>query len=108
MVSFDLQNLTVDYRETFKGENVCELVKNTIFVEKIFIMDCSLLPCKHAIPPKFQGETIANSHKTANSQMFSPSKVSRYMVLQHGQTPGTFLQSLGTLPGIGRARYCWL
>ena len=66
-------------RETFERENFRELVKNTIFVEKTF-MDCSLMP-KDNTPPNFVEKTFMNSHKIANSQKFSPSKVFRYMVI---------------------------
>ena len=76
--------------------------ENTILWRKF-----SSLIAKHMPSPQnFEGKLSWIATKLRNSQMFSPSKVSRYMVLQHGQAPGMFLQSLGTLPDIGRARYC--
>jgi len=54
------------WREAFEGENVWELVGNTIFVEKTFA-DCSLVLPKDTMPPNFAEKTFANtpsSHKT--------------------------------------------
>ena len=40
---------------TFKRENFCELVKNTIFVEKTCV-DCSPAPSQRTPRPKVRGE----------------------------------------------------
>ena len=40
------------------------LVENKIFTEKTFT-NCSLVPPKDAMPPKFAEETCTNSHKTS-------------------------------------------
>ena len=81
MHSFCVQiQITVQW-ETFDGENFCELLKNTIFVKKNFVV-CSVLPWQKMPYPKFRGENLAT--KLWNLQKFSPSKVPRYMV-HHSQ-----------------------
>ena len=47
----------------------------------------------HAISPQNFAEKLSRiATKLWNSQKFSPSKVSRHMVLQYGQAPGMFLE----------------
>ena len=99
-LSCTFKTATVE-RETFEGENFCELVKNTIFTEKTFV-DCSLVPCQGRHAPIFHGENYCGllactvprtpcphisqrkllriGTKSQNSQKFSPLKVSHYML----------------------------
>ena len=58
MRSFCVQVQITVQQETFDGENFCELVKNTIFVKKIFAV-CSVLPWQKMPYPKFRGENLA-------------------------------------------------
>ena len=46
--------------ETFEGENLRELMKNTILVEKT-LTDCWLLPRQECHAPKFRGENHRES-----------------------------------------------
>ena len=57
----DLDKVTV-WRETFEGENFCDLARNKILVEKTFT-DCSLVSLLN--DANFTEKTFTNSYKTA-------------------------------------------
>ena len=76
-----VKNNTVQ-REAFEGENFHKLVKNTILQRKLSRILPFTVP-KDTTPLNFAEKTfVANtcSHKTANSQKFSPSKFLLYTV----------------------------
>ena len=53
----------VSCTETFEGENFCELVKNTIFMEETHGL-LAFAALKDTMLPNFKEKSFANSHKT--------------------------------------------
>ena len=77
-VSMEVPNTDTVWRETFEGENFCELVKNTTFAEKTYA-DCSLLPHQHMPSPQISQWKLSRiAAQLRNLRKFSPSNVCRY------------------------------
>ena len=60
LIVTQIHTCTTIQRENFEGENFCELVKNTTFVEKTFA-DCSFVPCQRTLRPQISWRKLSRT-----------------------------------------------